>query len=109
VNFVHESSAVVHDLSAVRHETYRTLAKTVRQHWEGILAYFHSGLTSAPIEAINGVIQLAKRIAPGFKSFVYFQTAAYLPLTKEVRLPIPHFFPPPPYSLAGRIPPISHT
>jgi transposase len=54
------------------------LAKTVRQHWEGILAYFNSGLTSAAIEAVNGVIQLAKRIARGFKNFVYFQTAAYL-------------------------------
>jgi hypothetical protein len=29
------------------------------------------------IEAINGIIQLAKRMARGFKSFVYFRTAAY--------------------------------
>ena len=33
-----------------RLEPFRTLAKTVRQHWEGILAYFDSGLTSAAIE-----------------------------------------------------------
>jgi transposase len=45
-----------------RLEPFRTLAKTVRKHWEGILAYFNSGLTSAAIEAINGIIQLAKRI-----------------------------------------------
>jgi transposase len=61
-----------------RLEAFRTLAKTVRQHWEGILAYFDSGLTSAAIEAINGIIQLAKRIARGFKNFLYFRTAAYL-------------------------------
>ena len=61
-----------------RLEPFRTLAKTVRQHWEGILAYFDSGLTSAAIEAINGIIQLAKRIARGFKNFIYFRTAAYL-------------------------------
>jgi len=54
------------------------LAKTVRQHWEGILAYFDTGLTSAAIEAVNGIIQLAKRMARGFKNFVYFRTAAYL-------------------------------
>jgi hypothetical protein len=46
-----------------RLEPFRTLAKTVRQHWQGILAYFPTGLTSAAIEAVNGVIQLAKRTA----------------------------------------------
>jgi transposase len=56
---------------------FRTLAKTVRQHWDGILAYFDTRMTSAAIEAVNGVIQLAKRMARGFKNFVYFRTAAY--------------------------------
>jgi transposase len=61
-----------------RLEPFRALAKTVRQHWEGILAYFNTGLTSAAIEAVNGIIQLAKRMARGFKNFIYFRTAAYL-------------------------------
>ena len=56
---------------------FRDLAKTVREHWEGILAYFDTRLTSAAIEAVNGVIQLAKRMARGFRNFVYFRTAAY--------------------------------
>jgi transposase len=56
---------------------FRDLVKTVRQHWEGILAYFDTRLTSAAIEAVNGVIQLAKRMARGFRNFVYFGTAAY--------------------------------
>ena len=56
---------------------FRTLAKTIRQHWDGILAYFDTRPTSAAIEAVNGIIQLAKRMARGFKSFVYFRTAAY--------------------------------
>jgi transposase len=64
--------------SRSRLEPFRALAKTVRQHWEGILAYFNTGLTSAAIEAVNGIIQLAKRMARGFKSFIYFRTAAYL-------------------------------
>jgi transposase len=60
-----------------RLSSFRTLAKTIRQHWDGILAYFDTHMTSAAIEAINGTIQLAKRMARGFKSFVYFRTAAY--------------------------------
>src|SRR5690242_3954687 len=56
---------------------FRNLAKTVRQHWDGILAYFDTHLTCAAIEAVNGIIQLAKRMARGFKNFVYFRTAAY--------------------------------
>jgi transposase len=64
--------------SRSRLEPFRSLAKTVRQHWQGILAYFSTGLTSAAIEAVNGIIQLAKRMARGFKNFVYFRTAAYL-------------------------------
>jgi transposase len=56
---------------------FRKLAKTVRQHWDGILAYFDTRLTSAAIEAVNGIIQLAKRMARGFKNFVYFRTVAY--------------------------------
>jgi Transposase len=33
---------------------------------DGILAYFDTTLTSEAIEAVNGVIQLAKRMARGF-------------------------------------------
>ena len=74
-----------------RLEPFRTLAKTVRQHWQGILAYFQTGLTSAAIEAVNGVIQLAKRMARGFKNFVYFRTAAYLRTGRlKFELPVIH-------------------
>src|SRR5271165_6074166 len=34
-------------------------------------------LTSGAIEAVNGIIQFAKRMARGFRNFVYFRTAAY--------------------------------
>jgi transposase len=56
---------------------FRHLAKTVRQHWDGILAYFDTQTTPAAIEAVNGVIQLAKRMAHGFKNFAFFKTAGY--------------------------------
>jgi transposase len=64
--------------SRSRLEPFRALAKTIREHKEGILAYFDSGLTSAAIEALNGIVQIAKRLARGFKNFLYFRTAAYL-------------------------------
>jgi transposase len=57
---------------------FRHLAMTVRALWDGILAYFDTKMTSGAIEAVNGIIQLAKRMARGFKNFAYFRTAAYL-------------------------------
>lgn len=47
---------------------FRDLAKTVRKHWEGILAYFDTRLTSAAIEAVNGVIQLADEWSAGLET-----------------------------------------
>ena len=68
---------------------FRDLAKTVRLHWDGILAYFDTHMTSAAIEAVNGIIQLAKRMARGFKNFVYFRTAAYPPRAGKLTLAVP--------------------
>jgi hypothetical protein len=48
-----------------RLEPFRALAKTVRQHWEGILANFNTGLTSAAIEAVNGIIPPLVKTALG--------------------------------------------
>jgi transposase len=68
--------------SSSRLEPFQKLAKSIRAHKEGILAYFDSGITSAAIEAINGKIQLAKRIARGFRSFRYLRACAYLKCAK---------------------------
>ena len=57
---------------------FRKLSKTLKSHWDGILGFFHSGITSAAIEAVNGLIQLAKRAARGFRNFAYFRWMAYL-------------------------------
>ena len=64
--------------SRSRLEPFRKLARTLKGHWEGILGYFESGITSAAIEAINGKIQLAKRMAHGFRNFAYFRAVSYL-------------------------------
>ena len=52
--------------SRSRLNPFKKLAKTIRNHWDGILGYFPNRVTSAAIEAINGVIQTARRRARGF-------------------------------------------
>lgn len=71
-----------------RLEPFRKLARTLKAHWEGILGYFESGITSAAIEALNGKLQLAKRIARGFRNFAFFRAIAYLKTARlDLNLP----------------------
>jgi transposase len=60
-----------------RLEPFRKLARTIRQYWNGIVAYFNERITQGAIEAMNGIIQLAKRRARGFRNFAYLRTIAY--------------------------------
>jgi transposase len=60
-----------------RLEPFRKLAQTIRQWWNGIVNYFNERITQGAIEAINGIIQLAKRRARGFRNFLYLRTIAY--------------------------------
>jgi transposase len=64
--------------SRSRLEPFQKLARTLKNHWEGILGFFRSGITSAAIEAINGKLQLAKRMARGFRNFAFFRAISYL-------------------------------
>lgn len=66
-------------------QPFQKLSKTLKKHFHGILAYWETGLTNAAMEAINGLLQTAKRIARGFRNFHYFRLAAYL---KAARLTI---------------------
>ena len=75
-----------------RLEPFRKLAQTIRQWWTGIVNYFNERITQGAIEAINGIIQLAKRRARGFRNFVYLRTIAYwntgkLPIDTSALLP----------------------
>jgi len=54
------------------------VAHTIRDHWDGILRWFHSGLTNALLEATNSLIQAAKAKARGYRSAEYLLTIAYL-------------------------------
>ena len=56
--------------------------KSIREHWDGIVAYLETRLTNGPAEAVNGIIQTAKRRARGFRTFECFQTVIYLIASK---------------------------
>lgn len=66
----------------------RKVAKTVKAHWDGILAWFDSRLSNGFIEAVNGLIQAAKRRARGYRTTKNLINMAYLIAGKlDFRLP----------------------
>lgn len=71
---------------------FTKLARTLKSHWTGIVGFFKSGITNAAIEAINGKIQLAKRMARGFRNFAYFRAIAYLKAAR-LKFELPSFKP----------------
>jgi transposase len=60
-----------------RLEPFKKLAKTLKEHWDGILAYYDNWTTSAAIEALNRALQLARKRAFGYRSFKNFRAIAY--------------------------------
>jgi transposase len=75
-----------------RLQPFQKLAKTIRLYWNGIVTYFENHITQGAIEAINGVIQLAKRRARGFRNFVYLRTIAYW-ATGHLTIKVPSYWP----------------
>jgi transposase len=69
-------------------EQVRKVAKTVKNHWNGILSWFNSQLSNGFLEAINGLIQAAKRRARGYRTTKNLINMAYLVAGKlDFRLP----------------------
>lgn len=63
-------------------------AKTIKEHWDGVLRWFTSRISNGAVEAINGLIQSAKVKARGFQSSRYLITMVYLIAGKlDFRLP----------------------
>jgi transposase len=75
-----------------RLEAFRKLAFTLQENWSGIVAFMKTRVSNGVIEALNGLLQLAKRAARGFRSFRYFQTMAYLKAGK-LKLALPQLSP----------------
>lgn len=70
---------------------FRRLAQTIKDHWDGILAYYPHRITSAAIESINSIIQTARRRARGFRNFANLKAICYW-MAGDLNLRIPSAF-----------------
>ena len=71
-----------------RLEPIKSFAKTVKSHFDGIMRYFTSRLTSGAMEGLNSRIQEIKRRARGFRNIFNFITMIYLE-TAALELELP--------------------
>jgi transposase len=63
-------------------------AQTIKAHWDGVLNWFESHLTTGLLEGINSLLQAAKARARGYRSDRNFIAMAYLIAGKlDFRLP----------------------
>jgi transposase len=63
-------------------------AKTIKEHWAGVLRWFTSRISNGVLEAINSLIQSAKAKARGFRNSRYLITMVYLIAAKlDFKLP----------------------
>ena len=53
-------------------------AKTIKNHWDGVLEWFRSKINNGILEGFNSVIQAAKSKARGFKTTRNFKIVIYL-------------------------------
>ena len=53
-------------------------ATTIIKHWDGVVSYFRTGLTTAVLEGINSLIQAAKAKARGYRTDRYLIAMIYL-------------------------------
>jgi len=74
-----------------RLEPFKRLARTLKTHFEGVIAGMHQGRSNAFVEAMNGLMQNAKRAARGFRTSKNFIAIAYLRLSKLQHLPLNPF------------------
>lgn len=56
----------------------KRVARTIRAHWDGVVAYLKTRVTNGAAEALNGIIQTVKRKSRGFRTVEYFRAMIYL-------------------------------
>jgi transposase len=74
-----------------RLEPIKKVAKTLKDHWQGILNAFDSKLTNGRVEAANSLIQAAKAKARGYGTTRHLITISYLVAGKLTHLPASPF------------------
>lgn len=71
-----------------RLQPFKDLAKTIKQHWSGILKAFDaSNLHTGYVEAVNSLLQAAKAKARGYGTTEHFIAMAFLIAGKLTHLP----------------------
>jgi transposase len=85
-----------------RLDPFKRLGATLKEHFEGVVRGMLDHRSNAFVEAMNGLMQQAKRAARGFRTATNFIAIAYLRLGKLTHLPASPFIPAIPLA-AGRI------
>lgn len=65
------------------------VARTIREHWDGILRWFSSKITNGLIEGINSLVQAAKAKARGYRTSRNLITMIYL-IAGKLELNVTH-------------------
>ena len=83
-------------ISWARHsrlDSFKRLGATLRTHFDAVVRGMLDHRSNAFVEAMNGLMQQAKRAARGFRTAANFIAIAYLRLGKLTHLPISPFVP----------------
>ena len=70
-----------------RLESFKRLGRTIKAHFDGVVRGMLEHRSNAFVEAMNGLMQQAKRAARGFRTASNFIAIAYLRLSKLTHLP----------------------
>jgi transposase len=85
-----------------RLDSFKRLGATLKEHFDGVVRGMLDHRSNAFVEAMNGLLQQAKRAARGFRTATNFIAIAYLRLGKLTHLPASPFIPAVPLA-TGRI------
>jgi len=76
-----------------RLESFKRLGATLRSHFDAVVRGMLAHRSNAYVEAMNGLLQQAKRAARGFRNAATFISIAYLRMGKLKHLPASPFVP----------------
>ena len=76
-----------------RLESFKRLGATLKAHFDAVVRGMLDHRSNAFVEAMNGLMQQAKRAARGFRTAANFIAIAYLRLGKLAHLPVSAFVP----------------
>ena len=61
-----------------RLQPMKNAAKSIKNHWEGVIQWFDSKINNGILEGLNSLVQTAKNKARGFKNYNYFRIMIFL-------------------------------